>query len=287
MHAHSPARLVTQSSPTPTIERRLLILQETFADVGSLDMEAVLDRARNGAAALFDHGAIHLLSAEAPVPMPWVRRGRFVHADLGTAIRAWFAGPPCAFWLLLTCSDCDDEMEFRLGTLFLELLCSACQGAGFRAEFEHQARTDWLTGLPNRRAFERAAAAPESGTLWLGLFDLDDLKEVNDTRGHAAGDALLVAFSSILRELVTHDRAFRTGGDEFAVLATEIERKNLQAVLGASSLHASAGWDAPSFAPLHERAKRADARMYANKRRSKGRRAAGAPDDAHSDVTPR
>lgn len=85
----------------------------------------------------------------------------------------------------------------------------------------HQALHDPLTGLPNRLAFERAvtdvlATAPTSAVL---LLDLDRFKEVNDTLGHAAGDAVLCETAvRVRRRLPPGCVVARLGGDEFAVL---------------------------------------------------------------------
>ncbi len=90
---------------------------------------------------------------------------------------------------------------------------------------EALASTDSLTGIPNRRAFlERLAAAVEAAA-WghqtvVCLVDLDGFKGVNDTSGHAAGDAMLKAIGSALGGVVREtDTVARLGGDEFAVLA--------------------------------------------------------------------
>jgi diguanylate cyclase (GGDEF)-like protein/PAS domain S-box-containing protein len=87
-----------------------------------------------------------------------------------------------------------------------------------------QARTDALTGLANRREFERhfegiVRAAREGGTdLTVCVCDLDCFKQVNDTYGHAAGDNVLGAFAGILRDhLRKADLPARMGGDEFIV----------------------------------------------------------------------
>jgi diguanylate cyclase (GGDEF)-like protein len=85
----------------------------------------------------------------------------------------------------------------------------------------HQALFDGLTGLANRTHFheEVGAALTGPGTVSLLLIDLDGFKAVNDTLGHAAGDALLVAVAERLRSSVrAGDLAARLGGDEFAVL---------------------------------------------------------------------
>jgi diguanylate cyclase (GGDEF)-like protein len=87
------------------------------------------------------------------------------------------------------------------------------------------ARTDYLTGLPNRVHFdtlglERLQEA-RTGTshLVLALIDLDGFKAVNDVHGHAAGDELLKQVGGRIRSvLTTADLAARLGGDEFAIL---------------------------------------------------------------------
>jgi diguanylate cyclase (GGDEF)-like protein len=86
----------------------------------------------------------------------------------------------------------------------------------------HEALTDELTGLANRRAvLRRAAELGTAGTpLALALLDLDKFKEVNDALGHAAGDELLRLVAERLRPaLRPGDLLGRLGGDEFAVVA--------------------------------------------------------------------
>lgn len=94
-----------------------------------------------------------------------------------------------------------------------------------RARIQHAARTDVLTGLPNRRAFSEAldaevANARRYGTpLSLLLADVTRFKAINDTLGHTAGDQALVQVAEVLRAcLRTGDHVFRWGGDEFALL---------------------------------------------------------------------
>ena len=84
---------------------------------------------------------------------------------------------------------------------------------------------DGLTGLGNHRAFQEEldkgiAQAREDGTnLALLTIDVDDLKKINDLRGHAAGDELLRSVAQMMRaNLRRGDTAYRIGGDEFALL---------------------------------------------------------------------
>jgi diguanylate cyclase (GGDEF)-like protein len=89
------------------------------------------------------------------------------------------------------------------------------------AELRQQARHDALTGLLNLRAFkEQVDGALRAGGQATVLFiDVDDLKVVNDTLGHAMGDALIQSFGlRIAAALPANASAARVGGDEFAVL---------------------------------------------------------------------
>jgi diguanylate cyclase (GGDEF)-like protein len=98
------------------------------------------------------------------------------------------------------------------------------------AETHRQATTDDLTGLPNRRAFDRSLEAAiecrrgRGQTLAVMLIDLDHFKDVNDTLGHHAGDRVLEQVGPRLRAALRHeDRLARLGGDEFAVLFNSAE----------------------------------------------------------------
>lgn len=88
-------------------------------------------------------------------------------------------------------------------------------------EHERRAFTDPLTGLRNRAAFNAALAALSCDTpgAWaLFVLDLDNLKVVNDTFGHHAGDCLLQIASGRLSAAALPERMFRIGGDEFMII---------------------------------------------------------------------
>jgi diguanylate cyclase (GGDEF)-like protein len=97
----------------------------------------------------------------------------------------------------------------------------------------HDAATDPLTGLYNRRLFqeymtkELARSRRYGSGMALLLFDLRNLKRVNDTYGHATGDAVLRGAAGAIRGSIREsDHGFRIGGDEFAVLLPQSESSN-------------------------------------------------------------
>jgi diguanylate cyclase (GGDEF)-like protein len=92
----------------------------------------------------------------------------------------------------------------------------------------HAARQDPLTGIGNRRALdERLTAARDSGrAVTVLVIDVDDLKVVNDTYGHACGDELLQVVANLLVEQArATDAVIRSGGDEFIVVLDQPDAK--------------------------------------------------------------
>jgi len=101
----------------------------------------------------------------------------------------------------------------------------------------HNAATDPLTGLYNRRLFqeymtkELTRSRRHGDTLSLLLFDLRNFKQVNDSRGHATGDAVLRNLARACQETIREsDYSFRVGGDEFAVLLPQSQSENADAL---------------------------------------------------------
>ncbi|WP_299035932.1 EAL domain-containing protein [uncultured Pseudokineococcus sp.] len=159
---------------------------------------------------------------------------------------------------------------------------------------EAAASTDALTGAASRRAWDAALVAEEARADRYGtptsvvVLDLDALKAVNDTGGHAAGDALLRRTAELLGErLHGGDLVARLGGDEFGVLLVETPRaeaqgraQQMQELLSAHGIEASVGLAClEGGRDLQAAWRAADAAMYADKavRRATAPRVLGVP----------
>jgi diguanylate cyclase (GGDEF)-like protein len=178
---------------------------------------------------------------------------------------------------------------------FAAALCTAIRNASAHAETQRlaadharAAAQDPLTKLANRRRLEEYAAEvlakPARGVTALMLLDLNRFKEVNDTLGHAAGDKVLIEIAQRLAATATPgDLVTRFGGDEFALLFTEltappVAMPRAQTVLASIaapidldgmriSVEASAGIAiADGTADIAELLRRADVAMYQAKR---------------------
>jgi diguanylate cyclase (GGDEF)-like protein len=158
------------------------------------------------------------------------------------------------------------------------------------AELETRAESDPLTGVMNRRGFERelkragAYVRRYGGNAALVYLDLDGFKPVNDRYGHAAGDAVLKAVAAVLVGSVrASDAVGRIGGDEFAALlwnlsasAAQAKASALERAIAAAtvawegdrlSVGASAGVaELSADQEIADILARADAAMYARKR---------------------
>ncbi|WP_325231389.1 diguanylate cyclase domain-containing protein [Sphingobium sp.] len=122
---------------------------------------------------------------------------------------------------------------------------------------ERQATRDALTGLGNRAMFEQALPATversnaEGRSFAIIYIDVNRFKQVNDTHGHDAGDAMLIVIAARLRAVLRPgDQAFRLGGDEFAlILAPGLSAPELAAI----KLHIADGMAQPIMLPNGER----------------------------------
>ncbi|WP_245160125.1 EAL domain-containing protein [Blastococcus sp. CT_GayMR20] len=194
-----------------------LATQDVYVEGGALDLTWL-----GGVALMALAAHMGRPGPSGPVPLPSARVGwRVIALPLACNIASLLvlgAGygdelNPAAAWLAVGCvltALCRTAITFREVRAFNEV--------------KEQARTDELTGLPNRRAlFEEvravlATASAQRPAAFL-LLDLDGFKEVNDSLGHHAGDHLLRQVGPRLRPaLRSRDLLARLGGDEFAVL---------------------------------------------------------------------
>ncbi|WP_435657093.1 bifunctional diguanylate cyclase/phosphodiesterase [Brucella pituitosa] len=111
-------------------------------------------------------------------------------------------------------------------------LCTVALEHNERLQTERRlALTDVSTGLTNRAGFIHASQSDTGRPLTLLLIDIDNLKFVNDTFGHAAGDELIAIVARRLVSALPSMEIYRLGGDEFAVRINGITRKDLKLLL--------------------------------------------------------
>ncbi len=136
--------------------------------------------------------------------------------------------PPAARWFNVRRSALEDERRGHAGMLVV--LREVTERRQMVETIRMLSLTDGLTGLLNRRGFTTLAeqqlrtSIRTRNRLWLVFADLDGLKEINDRLGHEAGDQALREAADLLRTRTFReaDLVARFGGDEFAILATEV-----------------------------------------------------------------
>lgn len=125
------------------------------------------------------------------------------------------------------------SLQFGLLTLSIVGLLLGAASTEMRrlaARLRYQSLHDALTGLPNRRLFRdrleaALSAAPRTpgGVVAVAMIDLDHFRDINDTLGHPAGDAVLKAVAQRLRSVLARDETLaRLGADEFAILLPDL-----------------------------------------------------------------
>ena len=100
-----------------------------------------------------------------------------------------------------------------------QLKAANAELADSRQEIARRARTDSLTGLLNRAALNETCEAGEALAGVVAVLDVDNFKQINDSRGHLTGDEVLANLGSLIRASVRkEDETWRWGGDEFVIL---------------------------------------------------------------------
>lgn len=180
-------------------------------DIGGFDPDLMIGQNSFQFVAEADRQRTRDLHAETLAAPDRVHRAEF-RAITATGTTRWFESAARAV--------IDDQGK---ANSIVTIIRDLSQRKAREADLERQATTDPMTGVLNRRAFQkRLADAPteEFGcTGVLALLDLDHFKSVNDRFGHAAGDAALLTFADVMRgKLRQEDAIGRLGGEEFAVL---------------------------------------------------------------------
>lgn len=187
----------------------------------------------------------------------------------------------------------------RIGFLIFAAL-SASQSANkaikmmekgkYAAIYEELAITDSLTGLYNRNAYQiDSKKIVDLNGFMILTFDLNDLKNCNDTKGHAQGDHYIITAAKMIEKLLgTYGRCYRIGGDEFCAIVRNGEtcpveqllidlemeqvRYNANITEEGYPIHIAAGYalyDEQLDDDMEEMRSRADVHMYQNKRKIK------------------
>ena len=150
--------------------------------------------------------------------------------------------------------------------------------------FKDMANTDYLTNLHNRNAFEIdfENLSTHKHNTGIIITDLNDLKKINDTYGHRTGDEYIKKVAKILEKHVQKNTVYRFGGDEFIILIHHDAKQQIKAVVTAIQTELSkqtdeklsisigfAVYDPKIDHDLKDTFKRADAKMYTNKKLNK------------------
>jgi len=164
------------------------------------------------------------LGAAVELGMAMMSARRAVPDAATVVVLPWFEESLFLSAIRLGAEDCVTAAQLDTPGL-LRVLLVAAERHRLTSSLRAAAFTDELTGLYNRRGYVTRAATllkvAEPKTIWQIFFDVDELKLINDTYGHWAGDRALMELAAVLRQAFrVTDIVARVGGDEFAVLAT-------------------------------------------------------------------
>ena len=203
-------------------DARVVVANEAAAAIIGVSLDELMDRPLSAVPVdlLDDRG--HLLAPE-QLPLPRALRGEEVTGHVVRVVRR----DGSLLWVEIHANPLhhDDGQLYGAVASLDDVTARVEQDRRTR----HEADTDPLTGLANRRALERTLdvaltrASARARAVALLMLDLDGFKAVNDTHGHAAGDeALREVARRLTRSVRERDLVARFGGDEFVVVLTDL-----------------------------------------------------------------
>ncbi|UPW16748.1 sensor domain-containing diguanylate cyclase [Agarivorans sp. TSD2052] len=191
-------------------------------------------------------------------------------------------------WLLLNETKLTEDQNNQI-LLFITELSAFLENRTLNEELDFVARTDSLTGIKNRKAFDELQFSLETqldAEVGLFIIDVNGLKQMNDQKGHEKGDQLIISVARVLGECCTGITAhfYRIGGDEFAAvlsgeqlaLAEQLEERlmarqnnrvgiELDSFAGEPLVSFSVGYASTNDVDFSDLYKLADQNMYHNK----------------------
>lgn len=209
---------IIQPVPTGRKLATIVVVQGSEADLGAharIDQRIVIGRDPSNALSLSDAKASKQHAAIEPVQ--GLVGVRYEIRDLGSRNGTLVNGKPVKSTRKLKDGD-----KISIASTVLRFTLADEVDAAYHAQVEAMLSTDALTGLLAPRRFDAAldeavrAATAKNATLALLVFDIDDLKPINDKHGHATGAYTIGEVGKLLAEVVgTRGSATRFGGDEF------------------------------------------------------------------------
>ena len=184
----------------------------------------------------------------------------------------------------------------EIGTLTRTFRRMAGHMKDYISDLNKRANVDSLTSVRNKGAFTNYVEEmqknldenPEESEFAVGIFDCDDLKEINDRYGHDKGDLYLKTASRLICKVFQHSPVFRIGGDEFAAILRNDDLRNREELVASfnksmdrisaaaenpwEQVHVSIGiavYDPAQDNSITDLIRRADRVMYTNKRTNK------------------
>jgi diguanylate cyclase (GGDEF)-like protein len=188
-------------------------LQREFNDINSLSMETVSDVLSGQSAIIIDD--VEMVRDVSPMLYAYMKRRKTrVAAVAGLKIAGKYIG---LFGIENPSQEALNTGGSRLA-IIAQFLSIMIRNRNVRAHLDYLTLRDELTGILNRRGLEHYIHTVPDGLLLVLVYaDINNLKQVNDTQGHEAGDELIRAAGQTMLQVAGRGHVYRLGGDEFAM----------------------------------------------------------------------